>query len=195
MITLLLQHGADVNARNRNGIQSLHLASSAQKVRALVQGGADPDARDHWGVTPIGSHAALGYFDVDEIIRQLFDAGADINLTDYSGVTPLIAASTWNNMAAIRQLVELGTKFDVVDNWGRSILFCTAYYGTFAQIQYFRSVKMDGLDPDNRNESRYISLGVYTRRLVDELEIVQSRPTQAEALAFCSLILEIRRRS
>lgn len=195
MITLLLQHGADVNATNRCGEQPLHFANSAQKVGALVQGGADLDVRNQWGFTPIGSNIRYNFSNADENIRQLFDAGADINLADNYGLTPLMLASSWNNMIALGQLVELGAKLDAVNNMGSSILGCIARFGSFAQIQYFRSIKMDGLDPDLHDKFCYRPLGDYRRRLVYDLFLYQTRPTQAEAFAFCSLILEIRRRN
>ena len=78
-VRLLLERGADVNATARNPmqVQPLHAAVAGRNleaVRALVDAGADPSARQHGGWTPLMAAAAHGD---TEIVEVLLAAGAD----------------------------------------------------------------------------------------------------------------------
>lgn len=81
-VRLLLDHGADVSAISRNDmqIQPLHAAVAARSqaaVAALLVAGADPNARQHGGWTPL--MAAEQHGD-NEIVRLLMDHGANEEL-------------------------------------------------------------------------------------------------------------------
>lgn len=56
IVELLIQQGASVDARNRDGATALHGAAFLGRVKAaelLLENGADPDARNHRGETPM----------------------------------------------------------------------------------------------------------------------------------------------
>src|SRR5581483_3693204 len=63
IVRLLLAAGADVNARNARGATPLMRARSAEAVRLLLQAGADLAARDEAGSTALIEVAAMGYDD------------------------------------------------------------------------------------------------------------------------------------
>ena len=65
----------------------LHQVRNAEQVRRLVQAGADPNARDDIGLTPLHNAAILRIN--PEIVEALLEAGADPNVTDKWGQTPL----------------------------------------------------------------------------------------------------------
>ena len=53
---LLLQHGADINGRNKDGNTALHLAAffgRADVAKLLLENGANPQARNNDGATPV----------------------------------------------------------------------------------------------------------------------------------------------
>lgn len=82
-VRLLLDRGADVAAvaRNDMAVQALHSAVSSQHrdiVAALLVGGADPNARQQGGFTPL--MAAEEHGD-DELVRLLIDHGAEESAT------------------------------------------------------------------------------------------------------------------
>ncbi|MFP5319646.1 MAG: ankyrin repeat domain-containing protein [Acidimicrobiia bacterium] len=77
-VELLLERGADVSAvaRNRMRVQALHAAVAARSrevVRLLLAAGADPNAEQHGGWTPL--MAAQQHGD-DDIAAELVAAGA-----------------------------------------------------------------------------------------------------------------------
>src|SRR5271170_1157863 len=80
VVEALLERGADVHARARNGTTNLPLHAAAagrnlDAVRALVAHGADVNARQEGGFTALHSAALNG--DV-EMARLLIAAGADV---------------------------------------------------------------------------------------------------------------------
>ena len=69
--------------------------------------GADINAKDNNGETPLHSAADAGHAD---IIRALVELGADINAQDEDGETPLHRARENENSEAVQTLLELGAK-------------------------------------------------------------------------------------
>ena len=53
---------------------------------ALIEGGADPDARNEFGATPL--HTAAGNNTNLSVIKVLIECGADPGARDYDGFTP-----------------------------------------------------------------------------------------------------------
>lgn len=74
MITLLLDHKADVEAPNRHGQTPLHIAAANGRAETatslIVHGGADIDARDAEGKTPSDVARENHQMKMVEIIRR-----------------------------------------------------------------------------------------------------------------------------
>ena len=94
MISLLTSHGADVNAKARNGETPLHQAVElmlefglevfSETVAALLDHGADVIARDNNGEAPLHIAARWGS---REMLVILIEAGADIRAKTNAGAT------------------------------------------------------------------------------------------------------------
>ena len=85
---------AGIEAQDDIGMTPLHHAARdghADVVRALLDAGANIEARTEYGATPLGEAGgwAKGHADV---VRLLLDAGADVDTRDEGGWTPLFHA-------------------------------------------------------------------------------------------------------
>lgn len=82
--------------------------------RWLVEQGADIDARDSYGRTPLHNRAVGVFRD----IRVLLDLGADVHAVDNAGSTPLHQAAKSGNLGAVAALLERGARADAVNAAG-----------------------------------------------------------------------------
>ena len=91
-VKLLIEHGAQVNAKDEEGQTALMRAvdrKEADVVDALLQAGADASVQNEGGETLLIRAASLGAV---EIVKSLIARGADINHSDVLGNTAYIVA-------------------------------------------------------------------------------------------------------
>ncbi|HEV7491768.1 MAG TPA: quinoprotein dehydrogenase-associated putative ABC transporter substrate-binding protein [Rhodanobacteraceae bacterium] len=101
-----LAQGADPNAELGNAV----IANDVERVRYLVEHGADASARDGDGYTALGNAVRFSHA---PIAALLLEHKADPNATDLSGWTPLMYAS-WADDADLAQvLIAHGARHDV----------------------------------------------------------------------------------
>jgi ankyrin repeat protein len=109
-VTLLVQAGIDVHAKNNKGETALATAIHYNKqdlVNRLLQEGADPNAIDNKGWTAL--HVASDRGGRADMMGPLFEAGVNVNAASDSGTTALHIAvrRSWDrDFENVKKLLE-----------------------------------------------------------------------------------------
>ena len=110
IIQLLLEAGADANARNDRGLTPLHegATNSNPVVTAhLLAAGEDPNGLDNEGYTPL--HYAAAQSGNGRVVTRLLGAGADPLAESNDGRTPLHSALRYaGELGVVSELLEAG---------------------------------------------------------------------------------------
>ena len=128
---LLIDKGANVNAKDGRGCAPLYLAAQygdIEVAQALLAEGADPNQENSNGKTPLQAAAGNGH---RAIAQLLIEAGAEVNQEDSEGETPLYQAA-WNGHRAIAELlIEAGAEVNAQKNnkWGETPLHYATWGG------------------------------------------------------------------
>jgi len=177
VVKLLLERGADLNAKNSENKTPLDVArergqsdvarvieeftrmpselfeavksGDAARVKELLEKGADVNARDNKGWTPLHLAAQKGHADVAEL---LIKNGADVNAKNNYGWTPLYAAAQEGHADVAELLIRHGADVNARDNDGRTPLRIAAYNG---RVEVVKLLLERGADPTVRgNDGR-----------------------------------------
>jgi ankyrin repeat protein len=115
VICFLLEHGADVSAREKSGKTPLHLASlygHEQVICFLLEHGADVSAQEKSGQTPL--HLAVIH-GVAEVAHMLIERGADVSAQDRDKMAPLLLAIKVGHVEVAHMLIERGADVSTQD--------------------------------------------------------------------------------
>ena len=129
MVEVLKAHGVDYGPDHAEGgwppivFQSRgDRGGNVERVRSLIEGGADVNVRNHKGQSALHCAAKAGFVD---IVALLLEHGCDVDARDKQGETPLAAAlrSTVKDKAKLLDVVRLianaGADADLADHNGR----------------------------------------------------------------------------
>lgn len=111
-LRLMISKGGNPNDVDFDRQTPLHAAVNATIASQLTNAGAQVDARDRSGFTPLHVAAADGYADIVELLLAL---GADVDARDTNGRTPLHEASTGGHFDVAEKLFACGAHVDPRD--------------------------------------------------------------------------------
>ncbi|WP_257296389.1 ankyrin repeat domain-containing protein, partial [Endozoicomonas sp. YOMI1] len=132
---VLLEYGADPQARDRANWTALHWATMEYKtqsvmlLKCLLDHGVDINARSNFfGRTPLGNAIISGELPV---VNTLLSEGADPNISDIQGSTALDYAVSKGNTDMVDDLLAHGANPDtpgdnIYDSYGWSNALCKA---------------------------------------------------------------------
>ena len=118
-LQVIIDHGANVNATNKNSVTALILAcgvGNVEAINALLNAGADHNIADTEGHTVI-HYAVIGSCN-KETLQAICDYGADVNAANKDNVTALMIACSRRNVEAINALLNAGADSNISNNMG-----------------------------------------------------------------------------
>jgi ankyrin repeat protein len=116
-VRALLERRVDVNVALPDGSTALHWAAHTnanETARLLIAAGANANATNRYGVTPLTLAATNGNAALTE---ALLAAGADPNVTVGEGETILMTAARAGNVQTIKALVAHGANVSAAEQW------------------------------------------------------------------------------
>ena len=125
IIITLLNQGADIHAKDRDGAHPLHIAAGFNVgdgiVKLLLNRGADIEFQDNNGFTPLHWAAANAASPVSATL--LLKRGANIEARSKEGLTPILAAAEFSTSEPLlRLLFDSGADITAIADDGISIV-------------------------------------------------------------------------
>jgi ankyrin repeat protein len=165
MMQLLIDKGADVNAKNAFGSTALiWSAADIRKVRILVAHGADVNTASRSGRTAL--HVAALSDPSAPTVRLLISKGANIKTVDNSKQTALFAAASGNDTETIRLLIDAGLDVNAADAVGQTPLMNAASNQNLAAVKMLlaqgANVNAVSQPPHGRAKNGILALGSFT---------------------------------
>ena len=123
---------------------SICQVGTAAQVRKAIKAGADVNAADEEGWTPL--MAATG-FNNRKATQALIDAGADVNARDKKGRTPLMAS---DSPEVVKLLLKAGADIHATDKEGCTAVMVAAQEGE--NPDFLAALIKAGVDVNAKNE-------------------------------------------
>jgi ankyrin repeat protein len=151
IMSLLMDHNADVNVHNRWGDSALQIAARYglfELSQMLLEHNAEVEACDKHGSTPLLLASYYGHINV---VRLLLDYNAAVNAHDGDGDTPLHSAAGCGHLEITRMLLEHRPEVNCQNNNGSTPLLEAAGYSNEGNSDIVRLLLDHGADVQVRD--------------------------------------------
>ncbi|MGL5941575.1 MAG: ankyrin repeat domain-containing protein [Waterburya sp.] len=159
MVELMIAKGAEVNARDNNGITPLFWAANNHQheiIELLLAKDADVNTKDNFGSTPLTW--AMSHQEEEEqtsltaklsTAKLLIAKGANVNAKDDNGITPLHQAARNHQREVAEFLISQGADIHAKDNEGITPLSSAARNYNYEVVEFLISKGADVNSKDN----------------------------------------------
>jgi ankyrin repeat protein len=170
MTQFLIDRGADLNSKVRNGRTSLHFAAKKgfqAVVDVLLASHADVNVQDGGGAPPLFAAIDGGQL---KIVQALLAAGGNPNLKDNQGRTAL-GDAIGSSPEILQALLKAGADPNIVDNNGRTPLSYAAERETTDVVKLLLAAKAD---PNGGNLDTPLLAAIQHRNLASAELLLQA---------------------
>jgi ankyrin repeat protein len=152
IVELLLDSGAHINAKGKDGVTALHLTTyfaEAPTMQLLLDRGADINAKNNYGQTTLHEVAFGGNTAKAQL---LLDRGADINAKTQTGLTALHRGAEKGRSAIVELLLDRGADVNAKDKDEQTALHKAAFMGQTATVELLlgRGADINAKDRDEQ---------------------------------------------
>ena len=137
-------------AAPQSDLDDIVVTGKVADARAAIAKGADVNAKDADGVTPVMRAASAGRADM---VTLLVASGADVSAQTKGGVTPLMMASLGGYVDAMRPLIAAKADANAKDNQGRTALMAAASSGEATAVEALLTAGADVRAEDASSET------------------------------------------
>jgi len=150
-VKLLIDKGADIEAKSNDGLTALICAAGAgqvETVKLLIDRGADIEAKNNDGLTVLMCAASMGQ---TETVELLLNKGADIEAKnkDKANATALICAAAMGQTETVKLLINKGAEI------GANALMAAASNGQTKTVELLLN---KGVDIEAKNNDGWTAL-------------------------------------
>lgn len=125
-VEFLLQSGVDPNGRDTQGETALMSARTSEVAATLVAAGADVNAMDRSGATPVFHIASTRDEEGVPVASVLIHSRADVNKADASGRTALMEAAGYGRRGLAEKLIAARAEVNTQRKDGQTALMLAA---------------------------------------------------------------------